>query len=102
VFAALGIQLAMRTPRTVICDLTGSTIFFYINSSMARVLKNVTEYNMCVMILLQFWSETFLTPRRSERVMIKNVHRSSCRVTVILVWLYLNLNFLSKFSQKIK
>ena len=34
---------------------------------------------------LQLLPETFLIPRRNERDMIKNVHRSSCKVPVILV-----------------
>jgi len=49
VFAALGIQFAMRTHITVICDLTGSTIFFYINSTIARVLKKKLLNTICVL-----------------------------------------------------
>jgi hypothetical protein len=36
-------------------------------------------------VSLQLLSETFLILRRSERDMIKNVHRSSCKVIVIPV-----------------
>jgi len=32
VFVALGIQREMRMPHTVICDLSGSTIFLHIIS----------------------------------------------------------------------
>jgi len=48
VFVSLGIQQAMHKLHTVICDLSDSTIFFHIISSMARFLKNkFTENKMC-------------------------------------------------------
>ena len=84
VFVALGIQHAMHKLHTVICDLSGSTIFFHIISSMARFLKNkVTENKMCV-LSLQLLSETFLIPRRTERDMIKTVYRSSRTAPLVL------------------
>ena len=39
----------------------------------------------CVLIFLQFLSETFLILRRIERHTIKNVYLSSCEVPVIIV-----------------
>jgi hypothetical protein len=47
----------------------------------------VTEREMFFFFLfsLQLLSETFLILSRTERDMIKNVYRSSCKVPVILV-----------------
>jgi hypothetical protein len=44
-------------------------------------------------------SETFLIPRRIQREMTINVHRSSCEVPVILDRSESNLNFLNRFSK---
>ena len=44
----------------------------------------------------------FLILRRNERDMIKNVHRSSCKVLDILVRFHRNLNFLDGFRKHIQ
>jgi len=74
VFVALAIQHAMRKRDVVICGLPGSTILFrryLIKSTIFE--KKFTEHKMCVLFALQFFSETFLTLRRLERDIIKNV-----------------------------
>ena len=43
------------------------------------------EHKMCVLIFSTTLSETFLNLRRVQRDMITNVHRSSCKVPVIIV-----------------
>jgi hypothetical protein len=48
---------------------------------------------------LQRLPGTFLILRRSERDSIINVHRSSCKVSTILVRCSWNLNFLDRFSK---
>ena len=75
VFVALGIQQAMRTLHTVICDLSGSIIFYHIISSMARFggggllkLKHVFWFSV------QLLYETFLILRRTEWDRIKNIY----------------------------
>jgi fructose 1,6-bisphosphatase len=47
--------------------------------------KNVIGNKMYVLFSLQLLSEILLILRRTERYIIINVHRSSCKVPVILV-----------------
>jgi hypothetical protein len=54
---------------------------------------------MCVLIFSTILSETFLILRGIERDIIINVHRSSCKVPVILVSLSRNSNFLDRLSK---
>jgi hypothetical protein len=70
----------------VTCGLSGCTIFFthyLINCTIfGKMLLNIK----CVFwFSLQLLSETFLILRRIQRDIIINVHRSSCRVPVVLV-----------------
>jgi len=49
---------------------------------------------MCVFLFfLQLLSETFLILRINERDIIKNVYRSSCKISVILVRVLVKLEF---------
>jgi len=48
---------------------------------------------------LQLLSEIFLILGRIQEDIIINVHRSSCKVHVILVKFLSNLNFLCRFSR---
>jgi len=50
VFVALGIQFAMRMRHIVICDLSGSTIFFHITSYTHDFRKSIIEHKMHVLI----------------------------------------------------
>jgi len=59
--------------------------------------KKVTEHKMCF-DCLRYLSETFPILRRNQRH-ISNVNTSSCKVTVILIAIYLNFNFLRLFSK---
>jgi len=44
------------------------------------------------LLYLQLLSETFLTVGRTDHVMIKNVYWSSCKMLIIHVRFYWNLN----------
>jgi len=47
--------------------------------------KIAIEHKMCALNFRTNFSERFLILIRTERDMIKNVHRSSCKVLIILV-----------------
>jgi len=91
VLVALVIQHAMRMRHIFICGLCGFTTFFFpyylINATIfgLNVLIDVLNTKCVFWFYLQLLSETFLILRRTERDMIKNLYRSSCKVTVILV-----------------
>ena len=82
VFIALVIQHAMRMRHTVICGRSGCTTFFYISN---KRYKKKIKHKMRVLICSANMTETFLILRRNERHIIINVHRTSCKVPVILV-----------------
>ena len=84
-----------------ICGLPRSTIFFphyLINCTIfGKKLLNIK----CVFwFSLQLLCETFLIIRRTDRDMIKNVYRSSCKVSVILVRFWWKANILPRFFEK--
>ena len=86
VFVALVIQHAMRLRHIVICGPSGSTLFFPHYLINGKISGEKLLNTKCVFwFSLQILSETFLIVRRTERDMIKNVYRSSCKVPVIFV-----------------
>ena len=54
-----------------------------INSTVFE--NKVIEHKMCVLIFSTTLSEIFFVLRRNGRDMFINVHKSSCKISVILV-----------------
>jgi hypothetical protein len=83
---ALGLRHVMRMRHIAIFGLPGSTLFFHIISQTARLSKEkFVEHEMYFEFLYEFFCETFLILRKTERDMIKHVYRSARTVPVILV-----------------
>ena len=62
--------------------------------------KKVIERKTCVLIFSTTSCKTNLIIRRILRDIVINVKTSSCKVAVICVRFYWNLNFLDRFSKK--
>ena len=74
--------------RVVICGLSGCTAIFSTLSRKRhdyRKKKKVTELKILFLFSLQILSETFLILTRTERDVVINVHRSSRKVSVVIV-----------------
>ena len=83
---------------TVICGLSGSTIFLNITSQTARFSK-IIEHKMCLLIFSTIVSETLLIIHRNKGDMIKTLYSCSRDVPIILVWFYWGMNFLNRISK---
>ena len=90
-------QSACAILSSVACRLYHIFPYYVINCTVfGKKLLNIK----CVFwISLQLLSETFLTARRMQRYITINVHRSSCKVPVILDRFWWNFNFLNRFSK---
>ena len=85
-FVALGIQHVMRMCHTVVCGLSGSTLFFHIVSLTAQFSeKRFFDHKMCVLVFFTNFSETFLILRSIERDIVKNIYFSLRKAPVIIV-----------------
>jgi len=71
---------------TVICGMSGCTIFFDIISQMTQFfLKKVLKIKCVFTISLKLLSETFLILRIIQQDTIINEQRSSGKVTIIII-----------------
>jgi hypothetical protein len=85
VFVALGVQHATRIRHIALCALPRSTIFPPHYLTNGTIFGEKSLKTKCVFwFSLQLLSETFQISRIQLDI-IKNVHRSSCKVPVIVV-----------------
>jgi hypothetical protein len=87
VSVALVIQHAKRMRHIMWSSVTCVAVQYFSTWSHKRhhIRKKSLNIKCVFWFSLQLLSNTFLVLRRSERDIIINVHRSSCKVTVILV-----------------
>jgi hypothetical protein len=86
VSVALVIQHAKRMRRIILSSVACLAVPYFPTLSHKRhdFRKNVIEHKMCVLIFSTILSETFLIVRRIQRDIIINVHRSLCKVPLLL------------------
>ena len=78
----------MQCARVVLSSVASQSLLYFSTLSHKRHdfrKKKIPEHKMCALISLQILSETFLILRRTEKDTMKNVYRSSCKVSIILV-----------------
>ena len=105
VYVALGIQQAMRMRHIVICDVSGTTIFFFTLSHKGHAFwkkKTLLNIKRVFGFSLQILFEKFLILRRTEKDIIINVYWSSCKVPVRPVRYSSHLNFPDRLSKSTK
>ena len=85
----------------LMCGLSGSTTVSALSHKRHDFRKKkVTDHKSVFLYSLKILCVKFLILRSTERDLVKNVHRSSYKVPVILVRFYWNLNFLDNLSKK--
>ena len=99
VFVALGTQDAMRMSQSVVCGLSGCTVFFphyFIKGTILE--KKIIEHKPVFWLSPKPLPETFLILGRIKRHLTKNIYWFSCKVPIILLWFQRKLNYLDRFS----
>jgi hypothetical protein len=86
VYVALVIQHAKRMRRVILSSVACLPLphFSTLFHKRHDFRKNVTGQKTCVLIFSTNLSETFLIVRRIKRDITINVHRSSCKVPLLL------------------
>jgi hypothetical protein len=77
----------MRMRRIILPSVACLALPYFSTLSHKRhdIRKKIIEHKMCFDFYLQILSETFLILRNNQRDTVIYVHRSSCKVPVILV-----------------
>jgi hypothetical protein len=83
-----------------ICGLSGSTILFALSHKLHKFWIRVIEYKMCVLIFSTTLVWSISHPTNHSARYCHSVHKSSCKVPVILVRFQKNFSFLNKFLKK--
>jgi hypothetical protein len=65
------------------------------------IFGKVVERKICLLTCVQHLSENVVILRRTERDTIISIHRSSCKVPVILVRFYGNVNLIDRVSSSL-
>ena len=83
-----GMQIASFLRRIILSSVACLAVPYFFTLSKKRhdfLKKKYSENKMCVLFSLQHFSEILFILRRIQRDIMIIVHRSSCKVTVILV-----------------
>ena len=88
VSVAVGIQHETRIRRIICPPIACLAVPYFSTLSHKRHdfrKNNITALTLCVLIFSTSLAETYLVLRRIERDFIINIHRSSCKVHLIVV-----------------
>ena len=80
--------------------LAVSCFFYTLPHKRHDFRKKVMEHKMCGLLFCTTFVWHISHSKKNKQDMIINVHRSSCKVLVILVGFEWNFNFLDRFSKK--
>jgi hypothetical protein len=100
-FLALLIQNAKRMRRIALSSASFPALPYF--SKVSHKLHNFSKEILNIKYVMSFptsTSEKFLSLRRNQRYFIINMHRSSCKIPIILIGLYKTWFFSAGFRRK--